>query len=64
MGEKGCDANSPGIGDVAYVKDLMTEKIVSTNFRCSKFVNPNNLEPNLVGYVFNIKVHHLHQSIK
>ena len=37
MGEKGCDQNSPGIGDIAYVKDLKTEKIVTRNFRCSKF---------------------------
>jgi hypothetical protein len=37
MGEKGCDDSSPGIGDIAYVKNLKTEKIVSTNFRCSKF---------------------------
>ena len=37
MGDKGCDINSPGIGDIAYVKDLQTEKIVTTSFRCSKF---------------------------
>ncbi|CAB4037541.1 Hypothetical predicted protein, partial [Paramuricea clavata] len=37
IGEKGCDENSPGIGDIAYVKDLKTEKIVTRNFRCSKF---------------------------
>jgi hypothetical protein len=36
-GEKGCDGNSPGIGDIAYVKDLRAKKIVTTNFRCSKF---------------------------
>ncbi|XP_028416631.1 uncharacterized protein LOC114540704 [Dendronephthya gigantea] len=40
MAEKGCDANSPGIGDIAHVKDLMTEKIVTTNFRCAKFGVP------------------------
>ena len=37
MGEKGCDITSPGIGDIAYVKDLQTKKIVTTSFRCSKF---------------------------
>ena len=40
IGEKGCDANSPGIGDIAHVKDLITEKIVTTNFRCAKFGVP------------------------
>ncbi|XP_046839735.1 uncharacterized protein LOC124433918 isoform X2 [Xenia sp. Carnegie-2017] len=33
----GCTKTSPGIGDVKFVKDLMTESIVTTNFRCSKF---------------------------
>ena len=33
----GCDQRSAGIGNIAYVKDLMTEKIVTTNLRCSKF---------------------------
>ncbi|XP_028391546.1 uncharacterized protein LOC114516311 [Dendronephthya gigantea] len=33
----GCGATSPGIGDIAYVKDLQTEKIVATKFRCSQF---------------------------
>ncbi|XP_028391550.1 uncharacterized protein LOC114516313 isoform X2 [Dendronephthya gigantea] len=33
----GCGATSPGIGDIAYVKDLRTEKIVATKFRCSRF---------------------------
>ena len=36
-GEKGCDQNSPGIGDIEYVKDIRTEKIVTSSFRCSKF---------------------------
>ena len=35
--DRGCDSNSPGIGDIAYVKDLMTGKIVTTKFRCSVF---------------------------
>ncbi|XP_046839650.1 uncharacterized protein LOC124433845 isoform X4 [Xenia sp. Carnegie-2017] len=33
----GCTKTSPGIGDVKFVKDLMTENIVTTSFRCSKF---------------------------
>jgi hypothetical protein len=37
LGERGCDNNSPGIGDIAYVKDLRAGNIVTTNFRCSKF---------------------------
>ena len=40
LGERGCDVNSPGIGDIAYVKDILTERIVTTNFRCSKFGVP------------------------
>jgi hypothetical protein len=35
--DRGCDARTPGIGDIAYVKDLMTEKIVTTTFACSVF---------------------------
>jgi hypothetical protein len=37
INQGGCGSISPGIGDIAYVKDLRTEKIVTTNFRCSKF---------------------------
>ena len=33
----GCPSNFPGIGDVSYVKDLMTEQIVSRDFSCSIF---------------------------
>ena len=33
----GCPSNFPGIGDVSYVKDLMTEEIVSRDFSCSIF---------------------------
>ena len=35
--DTGCDVNSPGIGDIAFVKDLMTGKIVTTKFQCSVF---------------------------
>ena len=37
LGKLGCDQNSPGIGDIEYVKDILTEKIVTSTFRCSKF---------------------------
>ena len=37
MNTAGCDQRSAGIGDIAYVKDLLTEKIVTTKLRCSKF---------------------------
>ena len=35
--DRGCDSNSPGIGDIAFVKDLRTDMIVTTTFRCSVF---------------------------
>ena len=35
--DQGCDMFQPGIGNIAYVKDLQTEKIVTTGFRCSVF---------------------------
>jgi hypothetical protein len=35
--DKGCDTYKPGIGNIAYVKDLQTEEIISTGFRCSIF---------------------------
>ncbi len=38
----GCGKTSPGIGDVKFVKDLMTDNIVTTNFRCSKFGMAHN----------------------
>ncbi|CAB4020794.1 Hypothetical predicted protein, partial [Paramuricea clavata] len=37
LGKGGCDSSSPGIGDVAFVKNLMTEHVVTRSFRCSKF---------------------------
>ena len=37
MNTAGCDQRSAGIGDIAYVKDLLTGKIVTTKLRCSKF---------------------------
>ena len=40
--DHGCDTRSPGIGDIAYVKDLMTETIVTTTFKCSVFGVPKS----------------------
>ena len=37
MNTAGCEQRSAGIGDIAYVKDLQTENIVTTKLRCSKF---------------------------
>ena len=37
LGQGGCETTSPGIGDIAYVKDLQTEEIVTTTFQCSRF---------------------------
>ena len=34
---KGCTTIHPGIGDVMYVKDGTTGRIVTANFSCSKF---------------------------
>ncbi|XP_028403917.1 uncharacterized protein LOC114526500 [Dendronephthya gigantea] len=33
----GCKKSSPGIGDVQFVKNLLTDTVVTRNFRCSKF---------------------------
>ena len=37
LNEGGCGRLSAGIGNISYVKDLQTETIVTTKFRCSKF---------------------------
>mgnify|MGYP002804350115 CR=1 FL=1 len=33
----GCNQRSAGIGNISYVKDLQTYRVVTTNLRCSKF---------------------------
>ena len=38
----GCGRTSPGIGDVQFVKNVLTDTIVTTNFRCSKFGMAHN----------------------
>ncbi|CAB4034088.1 Hypothetical predicted protein, partial [Paramuricea clavata] len=47
--DRGCDALSPGVGDIAYVNDLMAEKIATTNFKCSVF-GPNTASFIKVGW--------------
>ena len=39
INEGGCGRLWPGIGDISYVKDLQTEEIVTTKFRCSHFTS-------------------------
>ena len=39
INEGGCGRLLPGIGDISYVKDLQTEEIVTTTFRCSQFTS-------------------------
>jgi hypothetical protein len=50
LGKGGCDSSSPGIGDVAFVKNLMTERIVTRSFRCSKFGLAHSPE-SMIGWV-------------
>ncbi|CAB4032105.1 Hypothetical predicted protein, partial [Paramuricea clavata] len=40
--DHGCAQATPGIGNIAYVKDLQTENIVTTKFRCSVFGSYHN----------------------
>ena len=35
--QAGCPSDFPGIGNVSYVKDLITEEIVARDFSCSIF---------------------------
>ena len=37
VNQGGCPYNFPGVGDISYVKDLMTEEVVSKDFSCSIF---------------------------
>ena len=41
IGSGGCTDFHSGIGNVSYVKDILTETVVTTKFSCSKF-GPNN----------------------
>jgi hypothetical protein len=40
--DHGCAQATPGIGNIGYVKDLQTENIVTTKFRCSVFGGYHN----------------------
>jgi hypothetical protein len=54
----GCGYRSPGIGDIAYVKDLLVEKVVSTTFQCSVFGVPKSdtiYQSGWVSLMFNIQ---------
>ena len=42
INEGGCGRLWPGIGDISYVKDLQTEEIVTTKFRCSQFTSQHS----------------------
>lgn len=34
---QGCSPDEPGIGNIAYVKDIQADSIVNTDYRCSVF---------------------------
>ena len=51
-GSGGCTKDNPGIGDIAFVKDLQTGKVVNTNFRCSVF---SGHVSKLIGWVGSIQ---------
>ena len=42
IGSGGCTDYHSGIGNVSYVKDILTETVVTTKFSCSKFGSDNN----------------------
>ena len=42
IGSSGCTDYHSGIGNVSYVKDILTETVVTTKFGCSNF-GPNNV---------------------
>lgn len=50
--DQGCDTLSPGIGGIAYVKDLIANKIVTTSFKCSVF-GQNTAAKEKIGWVNN-----------
>ena len=37
MNKISCTTNDPGIVNIEYVKDILTESVVTRNFTCSKF---------------------------
>ena len=50
--DQGCDTLSPGIGGIAYVKDLIANKIVTTSSKCSVF-GQNTAAKEKIGWVNN-----------
>ena len=42
IGSGGCTDYHSGIGNVSYVKDILTETVVTTKFSCSNF-GPSNV---------------------
>ena len=42
IGSGGCTNYHSGIGNVSYVKDILTETVVTTKFSCSNF-GPSNV---------------------
>ncbi|CAB4013488.1 Hypothetical predicted protein [Paramuricea clavata] len=45
VGSGGCTDFHSGIGNVSYIKDILTETVVTAKFNCSKF--GSNTDPNL-----------------
>ena len=43
VGSGGCTDYHSGIGNVSYVKDIVTKTVVTTKFNCSKFGSDNIL---------------------
>jgi hypothetical protein len=37
VGSGGCTDIHSGIGNISYVKDILTETVVTTEYSCSKF---------------------------
>ena len=61
--EGGCGHQYPGIGDIAFVKDLMSKKITTRSFDCSRF--GASIAPGLGWVCILIFVYlHLYQYIK
>ena len=48
VGSGGCTDFHSGIGNISYVKDILTESVVTTNFNCSKFGPNTDLNLGLV----------------
>ena len=64
MDKGGCGKTSPGIGDVQFVKDLMTGDIVTTNFRCSKFGVAHNQKTNFGWVCIKMQADNQNQQIQ